>query len=445
MKFSPAAAYAIKPKSSEPIDGFLGLRLYAGANPRERTWIYRYNGPGGGKRQIKIGVWPAMSEHVAKAEWERLRNARKTGSDPAAEKKRATRSASPTGSSYLVSDLFNDYMNNHINPNWKQKGARNLRYMYDAMIDASPDSPVSTVVATDLTRKQARDLIAFHAKRAPVQADRFCGIMAAAWKWAIGAEKIPEVNHWKHVKTLEAAALRSKGRKIAGERTEARALAEPEVGELLRWMPNFHNKEVEDVLTLYLWTGTRGAEICGMHAREIRKESDGLWWVIPKARTKNARFKRATDLRVPLVGRAEEIVRRRMKLIGKGFLFPRTGRYASTEGSVNQQEIGKVVNYHQPYYPHRPGRAILTVEDWSPHSLRRTARTLLAKLGCPVDVANAIQGHLQPGEDARYNLYGYDAQRRAWLLRLSGELERLANGEELSQPLRLVWTSEGVA
>lgn len=40
-----------------------------------------------------------------------------------------------------------------------------------------------------------------------------------------------------------------------------RALRQDEIGPLLRWLPNF-SRLLENVLTIYLWIGARGAEIC---------------------------------------------------------------------------------------------------------------------------------------------------------------------------------------
>lgn len=59
-----------------------------------------------------------------------------------------------------------------------------------------------------------------------------------------------------------------------------------------------------------------------MESTEIADESDGLWWTIPKQKTKGLHNEKATDLRVPLVGRAEVIVRRRLDQAKGTVLFP---------------------------------------------------------------------------------------------------------------------------
>ncbi|MNN99953.1 hypothetical protein D3C81_2197280 [compost metagenome] len=58
--------------------------------------------------------------------------------------------------------------------------------------------------------------------------------------------------------------------------------------------------------------------------------------------------------------------------------------------------------------------------------MRRTARTFLASLKCPRDVAEVILGHMLEGVEGDYNRYSYDKDRRIWLRRLSEYLEKLA-------------------
>jgi len=65
------------------------------------------------------------------------------------------------------------------------------------------------------------------------------------------------------------------------------------------------------------------------------------------------------------------------------------------------------------------------VAGWTPHNLRRTSRTLLAGLGCPREVAEAILGHLPGVVEATYNRYTYDAERVAWLGKLAALLDDL--------------------
>jgi integrase len=230
-------------------------------------------------------------------------------------------------------------------------------------------------------------------------------------------------NWWRQ---LMRGKLRSVGRLVAGRRvTTKRFLSADEMGKLVQWLPNF-SEMVQDVLTLYLWTGTRGSEIVAMEAHEIQEEATGLWWTIPKVKTKNARHPQATDLRVPLIGRAAKIVQKRMASApASGYLFAAETEEGGTHTA--QQAIGAAVNYVQPYCQtaKRHVRERLPVTHWAPHDLRRSTRTLLASMGCPPEVAEAVLGHLPKGIEGTYNRHTYDLERLAWLTRLDEKLEAL--------------------
>lgn len=408
-----------------------GLRVEAFSD--RRTWTYRYRSPIDGRlRQIKIGVWPAMSVHSAIAEWEKCRQQRDGGIDPAIEAKKVKaaaravvheRKAKRLSKAYTVADVADDYWEGHVSVNRKSKGATEIRRMFDTMLGDAGKVP-----AIELTRAQAFDLIKSHADR-PVVAGYLRAELGAAWDYAIDAGRLPEScpNWWR---LILRGKLRSKGKKIAGEHvgTAKRTLAAPEIGQLIRWLPNF-TQLVEDALTMYLWTCTRGAEILSMEGREVGIEDDGLWWwVIPKAKTKNARHENATDLRVPLFGRALAVVARRKERHGDGLLFPAKRRDGKIV-PVEQKTIQSTVWMHQPYSKTRPEleRARLTVTNWSPHDLRRSSRTLLAAMGCPKEVGESILGHMLPGVEGVYNLHTYDAERVEWLRRLSDRLQALAD------------------
>lgn len=433
MTFDARAMKLLQPGQHITSTQFPGLRLEA--TERFRTWTYRFKSPTDGRmRQIKLGRWPAMSLHAAVAEWERLRAARDAGEDPAlavrqareaerAGRARASSVRSQTG--YTVARLCEDYYEGYIRRSRAPKGATEVRRMFATMLGELGERP-----AVEVTRADAFGLIERWAGVAPVQAKKLRAELGAAWDYALDAGRLSESapNWWR---LILRGKIRSKGKRIGGERvgTAKRVLTPAELGALIRWLPNF-TALVEDALTLYLWTGTRGAEIMAMEGREVRQESDGTWWwTVPKAKTKNARHENATDLRVPLFGRALSVVLRRQALYGDGWLFQtrtRDGKLTHSE----QKAVQSAVYYHQPYSTTRPEveRPRLPVTHWAPHDLRRSARTLLASMGCPPEVGESVLGHMLPGVVGTYNLHAYDAERVEWLRRLAERLEGLAVG-----------------
>lgn len=425
MQFDAKAAKLLEPGQHFTISDCPGLRLEATASTR--SWTYRYKSPLDGKmRQIKIGTWPKMSQHAAFVEWEKLRDARAAGQDPA-EQRRAAREAEAAADQarraaavrrVTVRSICDQYLEEHVERRRVEKGAKEVRRLFDVhLVDLADVDPAK------LTRAQAFNLLQGMIDT-PVVASNLRRELGAAWDHALDAGRLDEnVPNWWRL--IMRGKLRSKGRVLQGERvgTDKRVLNEDELGQLIRWLPNF-SRMVEDALTLGLWTLLRGGEITAMHAKDITEEKDGLWWTIPKAQTKNRQRERAVDHRVPLVGRAEKIVRRRLALAEGSYLFPSHGK----TGHVEQKALGVAVWTHMPYAGTRPTqqRPRLPVTHWGPHDLRRTGRTRLAALGCRDEIAEAMLGHMPPGIVSVYNLHRYDAERREWLTKLSEHYELLA-------------------
>lgn len=422
MTFDPRAAKLLNPDEYMLIDGCPGLRL--AASESRRTWIYRYNAPiTGQKRQIKIGEWPAMSLAAAMGEWDKLRNTRNAGGDPAVEKRVLRQRASgarPQDETLTIKRVCDEYVAGYIEKHRKPKGAREVARMFRTKL-----GPLAAIRADSITRSQAFDLLT-SLSGSPVIAGKLRAELAAAYEYAIDAGRLPEStnNYW--VKVMRKGELRSKGRLRQGKAvTEKRVLYDAEVGTLLRWAPNL-GSTVADAIALYLCTGTRGSEIMSMEVSELREERGVLWWTIPKAKTKNLHQENATDMRVPLIGPARQIVERRTASAVGGFLFPAKGG-----GHLQQKILTGRIHHHQPYCKTRPKtvRPRLPVTHWAPHDLRRTVRTMLTAMDCPTDVAEAIIGHVQPGVQGRYNLHQYDQQRLKWLTALVAKIESLAAAE----------------
>lgn len=418
MPFDARAAKLLQPGQHLTVDEAPGLRLVA--TLKHRTWTYRFKSPADGlMRQTRLGRWPAMSYAAALAAWERARGARQEGRDLAQERRqeRAQRAAKAQAGRYTVATACERFLAAYqatVAPKTYAEAKR--------LLDRDAE-PIAHLLAADVTRADAFGLLDAMRDR-PVVAQQLRRTLGAVWDRALDASELPAdtPNWWRLVLR---GKLQSRGKVIAGERVgeSKRVLSQAELGQLLRWLPNF-SRVVQDILTLYLWTACRGAEVCAMEAAEVSQEGAQWWWTIPRRKLKMRRNPLTVDLRIPLVGRGLEVVQRRLQANPGQWVFPSIGR----SGHVEQKAIGVAVYYHMPYSNTRPDieRPRLTVTHWAPHDLRRSVRTLLSAMRCPDDVAEAMLGHLPPGIQGIYNRNTFDAERLRWMRRLDRKLEDLA-------------------
>lgn len=427
MVFDARRAKALEPGAHIIVDEAPGLRLVA-SNTR-KTWTYRFKSPVDGRmRQVAIGHWPEMSYAAALGKWDELRQQRDAGQDPVKVRNApiatVRRTRSREADEYLVAHLLDEYLEGHVKRHRKPKGyaetARLLSAKYTESIRGLPPAAVKRMHAFELLEKLG--------ERAPVLANNLRTELGAAWNYALDAGRIPEEtpNWWKQILH---GKLRSRGHIVGGvhQGRQRRVLDGQEVAALIRFLPNF-SQLIEDILTLYLWTGARGAEIVQMEAEEIAKEEDGWWWTVPVDKLKTGQHDLAVDFRVPLVGRALTVVRRRMALYQSGYLFRPVNPNARSP-HVEQKIVGVATYWVRPdvVNDRLPADRLkqLHIKPWAPHDLRRTVKTTLASLGCPNEVSEAVLGHMPPGIVGVYQRHTYDKERRLWLTLLSEHWERL--------------------
>jgi integrase len=420
--FDAHAAKLLKPGAYLTFQEHPGLRLTA--SQWRRAWIYRYKHPTTGQmKQSKLGQWPALGFGQAVERWEEARDQRNKGIDLGHEKreaKHATRRAHEVKQRKETSTcgrLVEWYLTEIVEPKRKLKGAKEVRRMLEGAIEKEREFP-----AEDISIEQAHAIVLRVAKRAPRVAHMTRQELRACWECAIGVGRIKGSNPFA-------------GKKIGGEFKITRrkvTLNDHEAGLLLRWMrePGAYSRTVADVLELILRTGLRPGEVCGIHSNELEEREGVAWLDIPIERMKTGK-KMDAPHRVPLVGRAREIVVARVPDSG-GYLFAsRGGDRPILEKVIGIETYSRSGRSDSKVYK---GRKICPVVyprkwpsvAWTPHDLRRTARTFLGEMNCPFEVGEAILAHALPGVASTYNQAQYDQQKVEWLTKLGDHLDKLA-------------------
>lgn len=389
LKVFTSLAIESAPKGSTLTEeGTRGLRMRVGFGGT-RSWIYRFSGAEDRLKQVTIGSWPTLGIAEARRKWDELRSRRKSGEDPAAvtraEKIGVARSR-PT-----VRDVLEKYFNEHIAKERKPKGVAECRkllerWAYPALGNLEAESLSVPAAVKFLIETKAKSLSAARVLR---------GELRAAWRHGLEAGLISGSNPFADI-------LRGK----LPQKRRGRYLDDAELALWLAWLPDSGiTQDVRDALELTLRTACRSGEIVALAWRDV--DVKGSSWTVRDPKNRHPRT-------VPLPREALAIMRRRRKELraSERWLFP-----SPVEGRHIRQHalVWSVVN----------ARKRLDIPAWSSHDLRRTARTGMARLHVPHEVAEAALGHARGGIAGVYDLHKYEREVGTALRQWNDHLAKL--------------------
>lgn len=366
-----------------------GLRV----NPKgKKTWQVYYR-VAGVQRRKKIGTYPVMSAEDARGTALSVLGDAERGTDARAEELKAKAAAQQAQREARQAVYFADLAQLYLEKHASNKAERSRRE--DERIIGHDLLPAwKGLLVKEITRRDIRTVIDAVAKRGPVMANRTVALISKLLNFAVQEEIIETIPPLKGLRVKESA--------------RERVLSEDEIAAF--WLAlEADGRDAADFFELSLLTAQREGEIHDMTTGELDLERG--WWSLPGSRTKSGR-----PHRVPLVGRALEILKRRAAASGDGYIFP-----WSHDGRPNvSREL-------------RPIREAAKLEHFTVHDLRRTAASHLARLGIAESTISKILNHAPKGVTAQvYNQYGYDAEKRAALLQWDRELTRITTGDQIA-------------
>lgn len=379
-----------------------GLRLVASPTGT-KSWIYRYRSPTDGKmRQMKLGTYPAMPMKEARKKRDEQKELRDQGNDPRLLKKqhkaeRIAQAAEQEKTAFTVAVMVDLYLTGHVSEMRKPKGQRDVARLFKAnVIPAMGD-----LLATDVTRPMVRDLKdTIVARGAPVLAGIVVRELRAAFEHAINEEVLPDtfINPCFRVKTPKT-------------KSRSRALNDGEIAHLLRWLPESpFSQSTRDALLLVLFTACRSGEVIAAQWKDIDLDT-GTWFLSADS------TKTEVERTVQLSRQAVALLRSRPS--DSVYVFP-SPTYPKTH--ILQTSLSFAVTTK---------RESSNLEEWTPHDLRRTARTGMASMGCPYEVGEAALGHTKQGIEGTYNRYKYEAECKVWLQKWCDHIDNLRAAENL--------------
>jgi integrase len=338
---------------------------------------------GSGKRvSLSLGRYPETTLAVARQEAANARALAAKGKDPRHERK-----ANAEAQERLLGDCLQAYLAASEN---RARTVHDKKKTLEPAFADMAKRPIGSISKGDMVAVLTayRDRPAARRKLFSY-ADHFCGFcIENDWITA---------NPLQNVKKPPAVAAKE------------RVLIDDEIRALMSckantsWLP---------IARLILLTGQRGGEISAMRVSEIdfqRRE-----WRIPRENMKQGRA-HVVHLSPAAMAIIKAEITSRHRLENDFYIFGDTGARPFSGRSKGQAMI----------------LAATKTSGWSGHDLRRTAITVMQRLGIHREIRMAVTGHAQPRDGASaYEHHDFRQEARAAVERLANEVARISSEEQ---------------
>lgn len=363
-----------------------------------KSWYYVYS-INGKRRQICLGNYPDVTLEEAHTKYRKAVDQVKSGIDPL--RKQAESELAVTEPSILtVFDLKRLYLKqaeSYLVPRSVTQQSRTLER------DVIP--AIGNMPAAEIRRKDAIALVEEVAKRAPGQARNVIKTARAMFSFAHDRELV-DVNPFARVgRAVPSTAPKSRERTLS-------SLEIKQIWEALRV------SAIGRAILMVLVTAQRPGEVSGMAWSEVTVGVGKTrceicrrcgWWSIPSERTKT----RDGEHRVYLTDLALSLLPMRYD----DFVYPANGRGRGigASGGMRPATMSHFITDNNYF----------GLPRWTPHDLRRTARTEMSALEIPERHAEAVLNHRQTGIKKVYDRHKYDKQKESALKKWTDRLKKL--------------------
>jgi len=367
-----------------------------------KSWILRYYWRN--KRvRLSLGAYPETSQRGAHEAASRARKLLEDGIDPRrAERPTAKRrlAAVPTDrggtkNRHSIESLADEFMRLHIRGAQKRKRPEYVKRLLDVDVlpvwkgrDARTIKPREVVELLDgIVQRGSR-----------VMANRVAAILSQMFRFGV------------HRSLVDASPVQLLYRPGGKERPKDRALSDAELKALLNNLDELlRSPRMACAIRILLLTGQRRGELALARWRDI--DLDAKTWTIPAEHSKTG----AAHL-LPLSPAAVKEFERLKRIAGASAYV-----IATEEGDApgDPKLITRVVARNLK------SLAEHGVEAFTPHDLRRTCRTGLAKLEVADAVAERVLNHAAPGMAGVYNKHAYLDEMRVALERWATHLAQI--------------------
>lgn len=310
-----------------------------------------------------------------------------------------------------VKQIVETYLKGHVYRRSKLKGAKET----DRVLTNHVIGPIGGLATNQLTRQVVLNIVQQQISAGKnAQAGVVLRELDAAIEYAIGTGAPPE--DFINPAQLAKRSLKQAKTKLTAERRQ-RYLTDGELNTFLAWLPkSTFSRNHRFAMALTLETGCRSGE--AVSAEWDHFDLDTGMWHIPETKTEVPR-----DVKLPRQTLAW-LKAARLVDPGASYLCP-----SPKGGHIQQKSISE-----QAWHMRQRGK-MLDIAPWTAHDLRRTARTGLARLGCPQPVAEALLGHAKDGIVGVYDLHRYVDEGGEWLQKWVDHLETLQPAKVAELPI----------
>jgi integrase len=353
--------------------------------------------------RLALGTYPAVSLAQARTKALEARAALDSGRDPS--------NAVGADPGMTVADLVASYLDKHVRPNLRTAAEIERRFNRNIL-------PIlGHVRLGDLHKRDINRVVdPILGRGRPVEASHCFEDLRALVRWGV---RRGDLDH----------NVTDGMRKPHQSQPRERALSDEEIRTLWNRLPEVfkRTKNVQRILQLCLITGQRVGEVAGLPSTEL--DLKGRIWNLPASRTKNKR--RHT---VPLSELALSVITDAIAdADGSAFLFP------EGEGALSPVVVTRTLGRAlTPTADHPRGR--FEIAHFTPHDLRRTALTGMAKLGtAPITIAHVANHRSVAKAGPTLGIYvqhDYEDEKRAALDRWGEQLAAIVRTPARVVPLK---------
>lgn len=408
-KLSDKGIKAAKPEKTTMLAD--GDGLYLRVQPSgSRNWIYVYE-VDGKQHRMGLGTYPTVTLARARELAEDARKLRADNIDPLDEreaKAESERKAKEKAKTNTVRALADEWANKDLNSSRRDGGQEALRSLSK---DAWP--VIGDMAPEDVRPSHILEIVdAMKGRGVTRTTSAVFALLRQMFRWATVRELIPK----------DPTYGLDKSKVCAPSPPRQRVLSDTEIAWLVERIEPAIDRRAMLLFLLLLATGTRIGETLLGEWREVDFEK--AEWLIPKEHRKGNARHPATDHLVMLSDFALSVlVSIKAEAGDSHLLFPCMDAKTMTRTFTERQTDRALVK--------RKGRRLTTEllpagGHWTPHDVRRTVRTLLARLGVDRDVAEKCIGHAEENRIvATYNVHDYALEKREAMAKLGEFLEVL--------------------